>query len=152
GGMALLQDRLARSERVVIAVESAGQPLHIPAQVRHCRQLGNGVVELGCQFQVPGAVRLSGPPPEVEAAVGLLLARAASRPAPDRERRAHPRVAYTEAIEVCAGPAAPPTRGFARDLSRGGISFVTTTPLLLAPCVLLLPQGDGPPLRLRAEV
>ncbi len=43
--------------------------------------------------------------------------------------------------------------GYARDLSKGGIAFVTTAPVALEPKRLSLPQGEGiSPLGLRVQV
>ena len=50
-------------------------------------------------------------------------------------------------------PQAEPSWGFAHDLARQGIAFITTRPLALEERVLELPQGPGaPPLRVRARV
>jgi anti-sigma regulatory factor (Ser/Thr protein kinase) len=53
GGIALLQSRLVGGERVLIGLEAGGQPLFLPARVRHCRTVEEGMVELGCQFLPP---------------------------------------------------------------------------------------------------
>jgi anti-sigma regulatory factor (Ser/Thr protein kinase) len=50
-GVAILQTRLASADRVLIGIVSGGQPLYVPAEVRHCRRLGEDLFELGCRFQ-----------------------------------------------------------------------------------------------------
>ena len=45
-----------------------------------------------------------------------------------------------------------PTSAFARDLSLGGIAFITTAPVTLEMKLLTLPVKDGQPLRVRARV
>jgi anti-sigma regulatory factor (Ser/Thr protein kinase) len=151
-GMAVLQAQLATSERVLIGLETGGRPQFFHAQVRHCRTVEAGMVELGCQFlpDQPGATP-AGPPRSVEEAVGGLLAGLERREGRD-ERRAHPRTAYTERIEVRGLDGGPTLFAYARDLSRGGVSFIATEPVALEMKVLALPQRGGPPLRLRARV
>lgn len=148
-GVALLQARLATTDRVLIGLVTDRGPLYLPAEIRHWRPLGSDTVELGCRFQVgpsedPAALAA------VQAAVTALL-QGLSEHLPHDERRAHPRVVYTERVEVRrAGQ--PPQVGFARDLSRGGMSFIATAPLPVAPVVLALPQRGGPALHVRAQV
>lgn len=68
------------------------------------------------------------------------------------DRRLHPRAAYTARLTIEIGPDQPSALGFGRDLSPGGISFLTSTPLPLANVTLILPQSDRKPLRVRAHV
>ncbi len=149
-GVALLQARLATSDRLLIGM-GEGEPLYVPVEVRHCRAVGGGVVEVGCRFHVPGA-EMTGPLGSAQEALGQLLDRLDVPPVPAGERRAHPRVAYNERIEVRIPSQPKPLVGFARDLSRGGLAFITTVPLPLEPCVLSLPQADGTPLQVRAQI
>ncbi len=151
GGVALLQACLAASPRLLIGLTTGGTPLYVPVEVRHCRALAGGVVELGCQFADAPANREASQA-LAQDAVGALLEGRTATPAAAGERRAHPRVAYNERIEVHTTAWAEPLVGFARDLSRGGVGFVTTRSLPLGPCVLALPQGGASPLRVRAEV
>jgi hypothetical protein len=67
-------------------------------------------------------------------------------------RRSSPRLPYTECITIEL-PDGTETRGFGRDLSRGGIAFFATRPLLPGAVRLVLPQGkDFEPIRARAQV
>jgi anti-sigma regulatory factor (Ser/Thr protein kinase) len=161
-GIAFFQQQLAAADRVVIGIHAAGRPVYFPAEVRHWRQLGDNVLELGCRFptaadapEAPEAETAAsdGAEAAVAEALGPLLDRyLQERAAPD-ERRTNPRVPYTARIEVHGRPGAAPTTGFARDLSRGGISFISTAPLALEPTVVGLPREPGqPPLLVRVQV
>ncbi len=153
GGISILQNRLANSERILIGIDWQGQMLYVPAEVRHCQAHDGDVVELGCRFQVaPTAQSLEVRSDNVEAAVGAMLEQL-NEPAlrPD-ERRIHPRAAYTARITIETGPDQPPALGFGRDLSRSGISFLTSTPLPLGNVTLTLPQLDDKPLRVLARI
>ena len=99
-GMALLQARLATSERVLIALESGGQPLFLAAQVRHCRAVHDGLVELGCQFLTGASIAEAPAGGALEAAVDSLMEELASDEERHAERRSHPRAGYTECIEL----------------------------------------------------
>jgi anti-sigma regulatory factor (Ser/Thr protein kinase) len=152
GGMGLLQARLASTDQVLLGIATGGEVLYVPAEVRHCRALGEHEFELGCRFRPPAALPETPPAPEVEAAIGTLGERLARQRAVPEERRAHPRFVYTERITLPGGAPGEPAAGYARDLSKGGISFITTAPLRTDVRVLELPQGGGRPLRVRARV
>ncbi len=150
-GLSLLQSRLATTERVLIGILTDGEPLYVAVEVRHCRALDGGLVELGCRFEARVGAD-AGPRQKVQEAVGGLLERFhGGGPAPE-DRRAHRRLVYNERIEIRAEGQGGPLAGFARDLSRGGIAFITTQALSPRAYVLLLPQHGGPPLHVRAEV
>jgi anti-sigma regulatory factor (Ser/Thr protein kinase) len=152
GGVAVLQARLAGTGRVLIALGGGDPPIYLPAEVRHWRALGEYEVEVGCRFQLQPPAPPPAPAPDLEAALAGLQERLGTRPASD-ERRAHPRLPYTGRVEVLATAQAEPAWGFARDLSRGGVAFLTTRPLALGERVLELPQGPGAPrLRVRAQI
>jgi anti-sigma regulatory factor (Ser/Thr protein kinase) len=153
-GVGLLQARLATTDRVLIGIAAeGGAPLYVPVEVRHCRSLGGDVVELGCRFQRKDAPQAAPDPlVKVHDAVGALLERLEPLSTSFDERRAHPRVNYNERVEIRVGPHGAPVIGFARDLSRGGIAFIATVPLLHQACVLLLPQAGGGLLRVRAQI
>lgn len=148
GGVAFLQGRLASSERVLVGIDWQGQTVYLPAEVRHWQAQG-GVVELGCRFQVsPGTT--NGANNRVEHAIGNLLEQLGGDIEHADERRVHPRAAYTARITVEMGPDQPSVLGFGRNLSRGGISFLTSRPIPLEMVTLTLPQPDESVLRLLA--
>jgi hypothetical protein len=154
-GMALLQAHLATAQRVLIGLDAGGQPLYVPAFVRHCRQVSPDFVELGCQFQQPVPENLATDVAGAEAAlqaIDELVDRLHQHRYPDDERRAHPRVAYTYPIQIFGGREGEPTIGFGRDLSKGGIAFVTTAALSHQPLLLSLPSLSGPPVRVPARI
>jgi anti-sigma regulatory factor (Ser/Thr protein kinase) len=151
-GVALLQQNLSSAERILVGIALEGRPVYVPAEVRHCRTLAGGVVELGCSFQTSAALDLDARAAgDTSAAVAKVLDSLRAPARQPRERRAHLRVEYSERIEV-AVPGAEARTGLGRNISRGGISFLVTRPLALGPVVMALPQGDGPPLRLSAQV
>ncbi len=156
GGMAILHARLATTERVLLGIVTEGEPLYLPADVRHWRAVGDNEVEVGCRFQVQpppaAAATAAGSQAAVEEVIAGLLERLGSPADVSQERRVHPRIGYVERIGVTlAGEEA--LSGFARDLSKGGIAFITTDSLPPGPAVLALPQGrEAPPLRVRAQI
>jgi anti-sigma regulatory factor (Ser/Thr protein kinase) len=156
GGMAVFQAKLAATHRVLIAMTNEGNTLYVPAEVRHCRSIGDGMVELGCRFQ-PGSVATpagpaTGSAAEAEEAIGLLIDRFQNDEDVQDERRAHPRVAYSERIEITCTHPGEPTFGFARNLSRGGIAFITTSPLSLEEKGLSLRLKGQGMVRVRAAI
>jgi hypothetical protein len=153
GGIAILQSRLAHIERILIGIDWQGQTLYVPAEVRHCQARGSDVVELGCRFQVsPTAENNGAKSDNVERAIEAIFEQLNGTEIRPDEPRAHPRAAYTARITVEIGPNQPPVIGFGRDLSRGGICFLTSTPLSLVNVTLILPHPDCMPLRVPARV
>lgn len=154
GGVGLLQSQLAATERVILGVESGGQTFFVPAHVRHCRTVGEGLVELGCQFDLdPGPPRPRTPAQlSLDEAISALLTRSQQLMAADRDRRTHPRESYTRRIDVLATAERPAVVGYARDLSKGGVAFVSAVALPLEVRVLSLPQPDQPPLLVQAQL
>ncbi|MGL4552685.1 MAG: ATP-binding protein, partial [Gemmataceae bacterium] len=55
GGMALLQSHLASRGRVLITIPTGGEPVQVPAEVRHWHALSESVLEVGCRFATDGA-------------------------------------------------------------------------------------------------
>jgi len=156
GGMALFQAKLASTPRVLIAMTTEGNTLYLPAEVRHCRSIGEGMVELGCRFQ-PGSENApvgptSASAADAEEAVGRLIDDFQNAEEVPDERRAHPRVAYSERVEITGTLPGEPTFGFARNLSRGGIALITTSPLSKEEKGLSLRLKGQGMVRVRAEV
>lgn len=154
GGVGLLQSRLASTDRVLVGVEIDGRPVYIPAQVRHCRQAGEGVVELGCRFllePLSPSDKAGGDRASAEAAVTALLSQPRAT-LTEASQRAHRREAFTERIEIHDSTGTPAIVGFARDLSKGGIAFITSCQVPREHRVIVLPRGDGGSLRLRGQI
>jgi len=151
GGAGLIQSRLSATERVLLGVEVDGRTLYVPARVKHCRAADSGVVELGCHFLLPDR-SAAGADASIEQTVTTLLDRARSGPLPLEERRQHQREAYTARIEVTGLLGLGTVIGFARNLSQGGISFISTVSLPLDFCVLVLPRGEQESIRLQARI
>ncbi len=148
-GIALLQSRLQTSGRVLITIPVEGGSVSVPAEVRHWHSLGDNVVEVGCRFEA--LARLTGPEAPATDEIASLVDRLEQRQAIPHERRVAPRIAYTARITV-EGPRGS-ALGFARDLSRSGVAFVTTEPVTLDVVRLSLPQeNDRPPLQLPARI
>jgi anti-sigma regulatory factor (Ser/Thr protein kinase) len=160
-GAAILQERLATTERVLIAIYFNDQPIYVPAEVRHVRALGSEVVELGCRFQTRSATtnptppRVVPPSAEEEAVHEAIAALIESRSCPPLlgdERRAQPRVVFTDRVQILTSSANAPLVGFARDLSKGGISFISTAPVPEHVTLVFTPHDGGPPLWVRSQV
>jgi anti-sigma regulatory factor (Ser/Thr protein kinase) len=160
-GMGLLQERLATTDRIIIGIYANNQAIYVPAEVRHCRSLGGDVVELGCRFQtrreVPAATAQSLPAPAgadqaVQDAVAQVMEQHQGRPVGVDDRRSHPRVAYNARLEVFQPGAPEALVVFSRDLSKSGISFIATAALSGELILVLNPQDQGPPLKIRAHI
>ena len=148
GGVAVLQEKLAQTDRVLIGILLNGQMVYLPAEVRHCRNLDGDLVELGCSFappkSAPATANATGTSEDqalAEAIAGLLRERRKTLLATD-ERRVHQRIVYNERIGVTT-PGGEVMAGFARDLSRGGMAFITTRPLALENARVHLPHEEG---------
>lgn len=153
-GIALLQNRLSTSGRVLLGIDWQGQMIYLPAEVRHWQARGDDMVELGCRFQLAPPVRdpAAATNGEVSRAIDALLEQLNGQSVRSDDRRAHPRAAFTARITVEMGPDRPSVLGFGRDLSKGGVAFVTSTPLPLGNVTLALPQQERPPLRVMARI
>jgi anti-sigma regulatory factor (Ser/Thr protein kinase) len=157
GGFAFLQQHLAQVERVVLGLEIDGKPVYVPAQVRHCTPLQEGMVEIGCQFLFSGDVGMRSPTQEshdrMRRGVQHFLNQLQGRSEIDDDRREHPRIAYTEKITLRPADAAgEPITGFGQNISLGGLRLLTTQPVPLEPHVITLTQPDGTSLNLIARI
>jgi anti-sigma regulatory factor (Ser/Thr protein kinase) len=153
-GLNLLQQQLATTRRIMIGLPSGNELVYIPAEIRHCQSLTGGVVELGCRFEpavAPAAEPQVAAADAVHRVVDALLAKAQAGTAVFDERRTYPRVAYHGRVEI-RHEGTEPLVGFVRNLSRGGIALLTTDPLPLEDCLIMLPQTSGPPLGVRCRV
>lgn len=156
GGVGLLQKGLAGTERILIGISVQNRMAYVPAEVRHCKALGGDMVELGCRFQTKSEAVLAPTPARdlgnVHQAISEILERHQAAHLPVDERRSHPRVVYNERVQVFPAGQNAPLIGYARDLSKGGMAFITTTALPAEAIMILLPQAGAGPIRLRAEV
>ena len=158
-GVALIQEGLAQGERVLIGITRSGETVYVPAEVRHCRSLAPGSVELGCQFNLePQSAAYSDPTylaqqyAAVSAAIEEVIARHQAPPLPGDERRAHPRVVYNKPVSIEVEGLPGTVTGYARDLSKGGMSLITRMELPRTVTLVFHARDDGPPLRIRAHV
>jgi anti-sigma regulatory factor (Ser/Thr protein kinase) len=156
GGVALLQESLAQGQHIVIGITAGGKMVPVPAVVRHCRTIGAGCVELGCEFEItPNEDALEETITaeqllEVQQAILEVLALHEGPEIPEHDRREHPRVAFNKAVTVDSD--ADPITGYARDLSKGGMAVIARVPVPLAPALIVLPREGAPPLRVRSRV
>ena len=157
GGIGLLQQHLAETDRILIGMAVAGEMLYVPAEVRHCRSLAGDVVELGCRFQTqprllpPPTVAGAEPVHQLQQAIAGFMDEYQTPNLPKDERRRHVRIMYTERIEILSADPAP-LAGYARDLSRGGIAFVVQAPLPEEITIVMRPRDGSAPLKVRARV
>ena len=155
GGVALLQESLAQGQRIVIGITAGGKMVPVPAVVRHCRTIGTGCVELGCEFEVanedsPSETITAEQLLEVQQAILDVLALHQGPEIPEHDRRVHPRVAFNKAVTIDCPPA--PVNGYARDLSKGGMAMIARVPVTLGLALIVLPRDGAPPLRVRSRV
>ena len=78
GGVAILQARLTGTGRVLIALGGGDPPLYLPAEVSHCRPLGDYEVEIGCCFRLEPPAPPPRPAADLEAAVRTIAGSARS--------------------------------------------------------------------------
>jgi hypothetical protein len=155
GGVAVLHKDLAQVDRIIIAMDLDGRSVYLPAEIRHWKSLESGLMEIGCRFLVAAASEAAtsvGEQAQMGVAVGEVLQRLKTEEVPTDERRAYPRVGYSERIGVEGPTATDPHFAYARDLSKGGMAFITTAAMTLESKVLTLPRKGSPPLRIRARV
>ena len=160
GGIALVQSRLADARRLMVELPGADSPTYVPAEICRVSAVGEGIVELGCRFDAntPAGEPSSGPAARgsdfasLQEAIGTLLGELSTADIEHDDRRLHVRAAYTERIGIITDVDPPPKHAFARDLSKGGIAFISTFALPRGPLCLTLPRGNGPVLKVRARV
>jgi anti-sigma regulatory factor (Ser/Thr protein kinase) len=158
-GLALLRDDGAVSRHVVVGLWINDEMLYLPAEVRRIRHLSGGVVELGCQFLASLSAELARNEPEIDAhlaevhrAIAAILEARRKPYLSHGERRHYPRMGFTERIEIHADSLKGPVIGFARDVSKGGIAFLSQTPMPRHIAVVFQPTADTPVLRVQCEV
>ena len=160
-GMALLQHQLEHSGKVLIGVPTDKGIVHIPAEVKHSRTLGATGMELGCEFEapLPTGNPLPQPPPiasrqlqEVHVAVKEILENCQAKQLPSHERRVHPRVIFNERVTILLDKRAEAIVCYARDLSKGGISFIAQEKLPTELTIEIASAGTRPALKLRCKV
>lgn len=155
-GMAIMQGHLTSARRVVLGLSVEGRTVHLPAEIRHCRPVGPGMVELGCRFEVPA-------PPLRQAAAGPDLGEVArvveqifsdlfQKTDMDLDRRQWNRVSFTQRLQIVRSTEKAPLVGYGRNLSHGGIGLITNRPLPEEEVVIILSTGHGTPVPVRARV
>jgi anti-sigma regulatory factor (Ser/Thr protein kinase) len=166
-GVALIKAGLATGQRIFIGVPIDGETVYLPAAVRHCRNLAEGCVQLGCEFEiVPSASASTDQAASEELgrlhhAILDVLARFHAPAVQTDERRAHPRVAFNQPVSIDPADGGAPVTAYARDLSKGGMAAIARVPLTGAVVVSLAHEPARPeparpeparPVRIRARV
>jgi hypothetical protein len=160
-GILFLQQQLQNSRKVIIGVASEKGIVHIPAEVKHSRMLGESGMELGCEFTDPigQGSPLPSPSPlaspqmeEVQQTVAQILESYQARQLPSHERRAHPRVVFNERVLIMLEDRDEPIIGYARDLSKGGIAVITQEPLSAEITVAFSPSKNQQAQKVRCRV
>ena len=163
-GIALLQEQLSHTPRVLIGIPSNDEIVYVPAEVKHARPLGGGGMELGCSFSHPlaqekmptrPALDLSPQVQEVQRVISRLLDDHQPQQTVPHERRQHPRVVFNEPVQIVQ-PHRPGelTEGYARDLSKGGIAFIIqeAMPPSSEFIIAFKAKENEPPLKVRCRV
>ena len=161
-GIALLQEQLAHTPRVLIGILSEGEIIYVPAEVKHARPFGDGM-ELGCSFtRSLGPDRTprqptaddAGQAADVQQTISQLLESHQPQPTVEDERRVHPRVVYNDSVLIYRDDRPEPMVAYARDLSKGGIAFILQEPLPLESefTVGFTPKESEPPFKVRCRV
>src|SRR5262249_44772146 len=154
--------QLAFSGKLLIGVPTDKGIVHIPADVKHSRTFGTTGMEIGCQFAepLPPGNPLPSPPPvvsqqleEVYDAIMDILGTSQGKQFPSHERRIHPRVVFNEQVTVhVAGRAVEAMICYARDLSKGGLSFIAQERLPEEITVSFMPSEQRRALHIRCKV
>ena len=71
---------------------------------------------------------------------------------PPHERRAHPRVVFNRPIDLEFDDPPRTISGYARDLSKGGMAFISHEPLQGQITIAFAPKQDEAPLKVRCKV
>jgi anti-sigma regulatory factor (Ser/Thr protein kinase) len=150
-GLALMQSRGHTARRVLVELEADGQTIYVPAEVCRVTPLDGGLVHLGCRFGATAPVDACRDNAAADAAICTLLERIEEQSG-THHRRSHARVSYTAQIQVRIDDHHRPA--FSRDLSRGGMAFVTSFEIEPGAVIeLTMPAAaDGspmPPIRAR---
>jgi anti-sigma regulatory factor (Ser/Thr protein kinase) len=160
-GISLLQQQLGLPGRVLIGVPTDRGIVHIPAEIKHSRMIGSTGMELGCEFAhpLPPGNPLPAPPPvasrqveEVHRSIMEVLGTTQAQQLPSHERRIHTRVVFNERVNVFVERRKEPLVCYARDLSKGGISFISQEPLPAEITLSFEPSSDRKPLRIHCKV
>ncbi len=160
-GISLLQLQLNHSGKVLIGVPTDKGIVHIPAEVRHSRSFGSSGMELGCEFSepLPPGNPLPPPPPvvspqleEVYHAIMDILGTAQGKQLPSHERRIHPRLVFHEPVTVHMGQRPESIVCYARDLSKGGLSFIAQEKLPDEVTISFAPSEQRRALHIRCKV
>jgi anti-sigma regulatory factor (Ser/Thr protein kinase) len=129
-GIAFLQRSPLLPARMVVGIESRSRMLFLPALLSHHERIDPKLLEVHCRF--PSKFDPEGPAPqldtafakgEVEKEPAAVLQELQNAPSPAEERRAHPRVVYSERVEMLGAPESGVL--FACDLSKGGIALIS---------------------------
>jgi hypothetical protein len=148
----MMQSRGHTARRVIVELEEDGRAVYVPAEVCRVTPLDGGLVHLGCRFGAAPGSTSQPRDAEADAAICQVLERVEQQ-AGKHQRRVHPRVSYTAQIQVRADGERAMRPAFSRDLSRGGMAFVTSFAMEHGPIDVVLPgQGDGAAPTIRAEV
>jgi hypothetical protein len=160
-GISLLQQQVAHAGKVLIGVPTEKGIVHIPAEVRHSRMFGTSGMELGCEFAepLPPGNPLPPPPPvaspqleEIHRTVMEILGTSQGKQLPSHERRTHPRVVFNEPVTVQVDGRSEPIICYARDLSKGGLSFIAQEQLPTEITITFSPSAERPVLMVRCKV
>src|SRR5206468_3266389 len=160
-GILLLQQQLATTGKVLIGVASDQGIVHIAAEVRHSRRLGDSGMELGCEFTEPigQGNPLPSPSPlaspqmaEAQQTVTSILEAYQARELPPHERRVHPRVVFNERVSILIDQRPEPIIGYARDLSKGGIAMITQEAVPAEITIAFSPSQDRQVQKVRCRV
>ncbi len=160
-GILLLQHQVATTGKVLIGVASDKGIVHIPADVKHSRLLGESGMELGCEFfepigegnPLPSPSPLASPQmAEAQQTISNILESYQAREIPPHERRVHTRVVFNERVTITLDQGAEPIIAYARDLSKGGIAMITQEPLPNEITVMFSPSQAHPAQKVRCRV
>lgn len=157
GGTRVLLDRLAGTERILIGISNGERMLYVPAEVRHCRSLAENMFELGCRFQtgIEKPEATASPTCDgasVQQVISAVMASHQARQPAAVDSRAHQRAPFTERVEVFMHGKGESIPAFARDLSKGGIAFLTTRYLAGEITIRFAGRADSGSATLRACV
>lgn len=152
-GIAILQNRLTEFDRILVRITVDDKKFSFPAEVRHSRDIGNSMFELGCEFRADAKIEKTRKTPnDLEDAIVKFLENHAKSHAVTEEKRSNIRVPFHDLITIIADDYSQALVAYPRNLSKSGISFLTSVPLSGIVTIQFPSGGKVSPLEIQTEI
>ncbi len=131
GGIRLMHPPLDTATRIMIEMQTDEGHIYLPAEVCRTAELDDEIAQIGCRFLTPDVSEQSTYATLEQQAQALEELMASLEILDDIEddkearQRQHTRVVFTEPIAVDSLDGSPTQQAVARDLSKGGLAFIS---------------------------